>query len=92
MCSNFLAVSSRFWGAGSKSDECQTGTLEHFRQNPKIQDGCPPAVGETVKNIKVADLHNLGIDSYVLWHSKTVSTDHLLYGRPASQGVRPQVT
>ena len=41
--SNFFAVSSRFLGAEFKSDECQTGTLEHFRQNPKIQDGRRPS-------------------------------------------------
>ena len=40
---SFSAVSSRFWGAESKSDECQTGTLERFRQNAKIQDGRHPA-------------------------------------------------
>ena len=40
--STFFAVSSRFSGAASKSDECQTGTLEHFRQNPQIQDGRRP--------------------------------------------------
>jgi len=39
---SFSAVSSRFWGAESKSDECQTGTLEHFHQNAKIQDGRRP--------------------------------------------------
>jgi len=39
----FFAVSSRFWGAEPKSDECQTGSLELFRQNPKIQDArCSP--------------------------------------------------
>ena len=38
-----FAVSSRFLSAESKSDECQTGTLEHFRQNPKIQDGRRPS-------------------------------------------------
>jgi len=36
--SNFFAVSSRFWGAESKSDECHTGTLEHFRQNLPSED------------------------------------------------------
>jgi len=41
-----------------------------FVKTPKSKMAAPP-VGQTVKNIKVADLHNLGIDSYVLWHSKT---------------------
>jgi len=31
----FFAVSSRFWGAESKSDECQTALLSIFVKTPK---------------------------------------------------------
>ena len=46
-----FAVSSRFWGAESKSDECLTGTLELFRLKPQNARWPPTPVAETVKNI-----------------------------------------
>jgi len=44
--------------------------LSIFVKTPKSKMAADPR-GRNGKNIKVTDLHNLGVDSHVLWHSKT---------------------